>query len=64
MFNHYKRLINHKEIYSRFGRDIGDAREIFSSLEAVAGSDPHFWLQFASLELEYGMDLARAELYL
>lgn len=62
-FKIYRHLINHAGIYRRFEKNIDDARAIFVSLETSFADDYQFWLQYGSLELEYGegssaMDLA------
>ncbi len=61
----YRHLINHKSIYRRFHNDINEARFIYSSLVSFLGNSSHFWLQYASLELEgVGGDLEFAENYI
>jgi hypothetical protein len=62
-FRLYKRLVNHADIYERFNRDIDEARGIFEAIQPRLTSDPHFWLQVGSLELEFG-ELAWAERHL
>ncbi len=62
-FRLYKRLVNHAVIYERFGRKIDDARSIFEALESRLSGDPHFWLQYGSLELQHG-ELEWAERHL
>ena len=58
-------LLNHKVIYRRFTNDIMQARNIYSSIANQSSRDPHFWLQYGSLELEgSGGDLQLAENYL
>jgi hypothetical protein len=53
-FRLFKSLINHQQIYLRFERDIDEARSIFDTLTAKLTTDPHYWLQYGSLELEFG----------
>jgi hypothetical protein len=53
-FRLYKRLVNHRDIFLRFHRNLPEAREIFDSLSDTLANDPHYWLQYGSLELEYG----------
>jgi tetratricopeptide (TPR) repeat protein len=50
----YRRIINHTTIYNRFSEHLKEARTIYSSLTKSFSRDHHFWLQFGSLELEYG----------
>ena len=53
-FRLYKALVNHKDIYRRFERDLEEARSIFDALMPRLTGDPHYWLQYGSLELEFG----------
>ena len=53
-FRFYRRLINHTTIYNRFSHHLLEARSIYSSITRFFSRDHHFWLQFGSLELEYG----------
>ncbi len=62
-FELYRDVINHDAIQRRFRVDIQSARDIFRSLESYLKTDYHFFLQYASLELEFG-ELATAENYL
>ena len=62
-FELYRDVINHDAIQRRFRADIQSARDIFRSLEPYLKTDYHFFLQYASLELEFG-ELATAENYL
>jgi tetratricopeptide (TPR) repeat protein len=58
-FRLYKRLVNHRTIYHRFEKNVDEARAIFDSLTPLLTKDSQFWLQYGSLELEYGeLDLA------
>jgi len=63
IFRLYRRLINHYEIYRRFSNEIGHARSIYESVKHYVNEDHHFWLQYGSLELEYG-DLSVAANYI
>lgn len=54
IFRLYRRLINHRTIYERFSHHLAQARSIFSTVTPFFARDHHFWLQFGSLELEYG----------
>jgi GTPase SAR1 family protein len=63
IFKMYRKIVNHSGIYNRFLKNIADARAIFDSIQNWFRSDPHFWLQFGSLELEYG-ELAFAGNYI
>lgn len=59
----FVRLIDHRRIYGRFSKDIGKARTIYESIGDWFRGDGHYWLQFASLEIEYGaLDYARINL--
>lgn len=61
----YRDLINHKYIYERFSNDIDQARKIYESISSTLKNNPHYWLQYGSLEIEgIGGDLAFAENYL
>lgn len=62
-FRLYKRLINHTQLFRRFERDIEEARAIFDGIRATFGHDPHYWLQYGSLELQHG-ELELADHYL
>lgn len=50
----YKRLISHVAIYKRFSKNVAEARAIFDEVTDLVRHDAHFWLQYGSLELEYG----------
>jgi energy-coupling factor transporter ATP-binding protein EcfA2 len=50
----YKRLINHRSLYDRFQRSITEARAVYDAIAPTFNRDAHFWLQYGSLELEYG----------
>ncbi|KEZ93512.1 hypothetical protein IL45_04670 [Nonlabens ulvanivorans] len=64
-FNLYKSLINHKKIFLRFKEDMESAREVYDSLKSYFEYEPHFWLQYASLEMEgHSGDLKLAENYI
>lgn len=62
-FGFYRGLVNHLTIYYRFAKSISAARDIYESLREHLAGDPHFWLQYGSLELEANV-LDRAENYL
>jgi hypothetical protein len=58
-FGFYRGLVNHLTIYHRFAKNISTARDIYESLRENLAGDPHFWLQYGSLELEADvLDLA------
>ena len=59
----FRRLINHSSIYERFAFHLSEARSIYSSIATNFSREHHFWLQFGSLELEYG-ELAPAANYI
>jgi len=59
----FRRLINHYVIYRRFHSEVELAREIYDSVTKFLNNDYHFWLQFGSMELEYG-ELDHAANYL
>jgi len=63
IFRLYRRLINHLAIYKRFAQKIEFARSIYESVKHYVSGDCHFWLQYGSLELEYG-ELSYASNYL
>lgn len=64
-FNLYKSLINHKILFYRFKENMELAREVYDSLIPYFEYEPHFWLQYGSLELEgLGGDLTLAENYI
>lgn len=64
-FNLFKALINHQTLYRRFKNDINQAREVYDSIAGYFNDDPHFWLQYGSLEVEgKGGDLKLAENYI
>ncbi len=50
----YRRIINHTTVYKRFSFHLAEARLIYSSIAPFFNRDHHFWLQYGSLELEYG----------
>ncbi|MGD0993047.1 MAG: ATP-binding protein [Gemmatimonadales bacterium] len=62
-FRLYRRLVNHRELYERFGKDIDLARGVLQGVQEKVKEDPHYWLQYGSLELEYG-ELDHAAKYL
>jgi hypothetical protein len=51
----FTRLVSHQSIYERFGEDLESARGVFELASSSYASDGHFWLQYASLEIEYGL---------
>jgi hypothetical protein len=53
-FRLYRKLINHLSIYKRFASDLAEARSIYDAIQPFVSRDFHFWLQYGSLELEYG----------
>jgi tetratricopeptide (TPR) repeat protein len=59
----YQLIINHRSIYERFEMAIDSARKIYESIKSQLERDWQFWLQYGSLELEYGQ-LSLAENYL
>lgn len=63
VFRLYRDVINHTLISKRFRNSILDAREIYEAVRPYCEHDQHFWLQYASLELEYG-ELNYAEIYI
>lgn len=59
VFEMYKNLISHSNIYVRFYQNIGEARIIYDTLSHIFDNNYHFWLQYGCLELEAGhLDLA------
>lgn len=65
IFNLYKALINHVQLYRRFKNEIDLARDVYESITEYFKSDHHFWLQYGSLEVEgKGGDLLLAENYI
>lgn len=65
IFNLYKALINHKQLYRRFKSEIDLAREVYESITDYFKTDHHFWLQYGSLEMEgKGGDLLLSENYI
>jgi hypothetical protein len=50
----YRRIINHATVYKRFSFHLQEARSIYASIAPFFSRDHHFWLQYGSLELEYG----------
>jgi tetratricopeptide (TPR) repeat protein len=54
IFKMYQRIISHESIYRRFQNHVDEARAIYESIAAYYKRDHHFWLQYGSLELEYG----------
>jgi len=53
-FRLYRRLINHSTTYQRFSSHLDEARSIYEAVASNFQRDHHFWLQYGSLELEYG----------
>jgi SIR2-like domain len=62
-FRLFRRIINHAHIYERFAEHLSEARGIYAAVAPYFSRDYHFWLQFGSLELEYG-ELASAANYI
>lgn len=62
-FRLYRTVINHSSLYKRFRSNIEHARAIYSAAATNLKREHHFWLQFGSLELEYG-ELGEAANYL
>lgn len=64
-FSLYRALINHRTLYFRFQENIELAREVYKSISEFFSNDPHYWLQFGSLEIEgRNGNLITAENYL
>jgi hypothetical protein len=63
VFRLYREVINHATIWSRFRAEIDSARQIYECVRPYCADDHHFWLQYGSLELEYG-ELELAEVYI
>lgn len=63
LFRLYARVINHKEIYRRFEKNIDEARGIYDSIQTRFSEDGHYWLQYGTLEMYFG-ELSLAEHYL
>jgi len=57
------RLLSHQNLYQQFGNEIENPRKIYESLKGWLGAHGHFWLQYGSLEIEYGQ-LDRASNYI
>lgn len=51
-FNLYKTLTNHKNIFERFKNNMDLAREVYDNITPFFHENAHFWLQYASLEIE------------
>ena len=62
-FRLYKKIVNHRQIFERFAQDLDEARGIFDALAKKLSDDAHYWLQYGSLELEYG-EVAYARHYI
>jgi SIR2-like domain len=62
-FKMYREVVNHQTIWERFPHNIAQARSIYDSVREHFKQDSHFWLQYGSLELEYG-ELELADLYI
>jgi tetratricopeptide (TPR) repeat protein len=62
-FRLYQLILNHRTIFDRFEIEIEYARKIFEAIKNHLKHDWQFWLQYGSLELEYG-ELSLAENYL
>ncbi len=62
-FRMYREIINHRLIWQRFEASIDRARHIYDSVRAHFNNDFHFWLQYGSLELEFG-ELELADAYI
>jgi hypothetical protein len=62
-FRLYRTIINHASIFRHFRSNIELARSIYGELAPHLKRDFHFWLQYGSLELEYG-ELSEAANYL
>ena len=59
----FTRLISHTTLYDRFGEDIERARAVFELTSPEYSKDGHFWLQYANLEIDYGLaEYARGHL--
>jgi hypothetical protein len=63
-FRLYRDVLNHRRIHSMFvGRnDLG--RQFYESIKDYYRDDGHYWLQYASYEIEYGGDMSLAENFL
>ncbi len=58
-FRLYRALINHRQMFRRFGRAIGEARAVYDKIQSMVNHEPHYWLQYGLLELDHGIiDLA------
>ena len=59
VFEMYRNLISHTNIYKRFYGKTEKARIIYDTLRSIFETNYHFWLQYGCLELEAGqLDLA------
>jgi len=61
-FRLYRAVINHEAVWSRFPHSLSQARSIYESVRGHFQNDSHFWLQYGSLEVEFG-ELELAEVY-
>lgn len=58
-FRLYRALINHRQIFRRFGQAVAEARAVYDKIRTFVSHDYHYWLQYGLLELAHGeLDLA------
>jgi hypothetical protein len=63
-FRVYRKLLNHTRMQYLFPHDPELVRSIYTDFQGFCAEDGHYWLHFASFEIEHGGDLDLAESYL
>lgn len=63
-FRVYRHQINHKRLQHIFGGRTDLVRNIYEGIKQYFRDDGHYWLQYGSFELEYGLEIGAAENYI
>jgi hypothetical protein len=63
-FRLYRDVLNHRRIHSMFVGRIDLGRQVYEVIKDCYRDDGHYWLQYASYEIEYGGDMSLAENFL
>jgi len=63
-FRVYRDAINHRRLQSLFLQRPDLVRNIYDEIRPLYRDDGHYWLQYASYEIEYGSEMDLAENHL
>lgn len=63
-FRVYRDAINHRRLHSLFLQRPDLVRKVYDEIRPLYRDDGHYWLQYASYEIEYGSEMDLAENHL